>query len=70
MTPNERLKAEVDAQGRKYIWLAEQMNVSASRISELLNGKRPLDGDEIARFCIILQIPASRIIPTPYDVTA
>lgn len=67
MTPNERLKKEIDLQGRKCSWVAQQANMSASTLSEIINNKRNLTAVEIITFCGILGIPASKIVPTKYD---
>ena len=67
MTPNDRLKAEIDKQGRKYSWIAEKASVQLSTLSETLNNKRKLTADEVVIYCNILSIPASIILPTKFD---
>ena len=67
MTPNDRLKNEIDKQGRKYSWIAEMACVPTSTLSEILNNKRKMTANEVVKFCNILSIPASTIVPTKFD---
>ena len=40
MTPGERIRAEIQAQGRLQSWVAAQMGISQSYLTKLLAGKR------------------------------
>lgn len=37
-------------------WLAERMGVSSGRLSEILNGKRPLKDHYLEKFCVALKL--------------
>lgn len=70
MTPNDRLKRIIDEQGRKYIWVAHEVGILPSTLTDILKNKRKIDADLLLQFCKILGCSASDIIPTPYDNVA
>lgn len=59
MTAGERIAAAIQQQGRRKGWVAEQMGISASYLTRLLNGSRPWPPH--------LRDAAARVLDVPED---
>lgn len=53
----QRLKAIMDAQGRRQTWLAEQVGVSVGMINHILHGRKPLTATMATKIAKALGVP-------------
>ncbi|MDD3960005.1 MAG: helix-turn-helix transcriptional regulator [Oscillospiraceae bacterium] len=57
-----RIKAYMQENGIKQSWLAKQINMSPSQLSEVLSGKRPLYADDLAKICESLHVSSDTFL--------
>lgn len=61
MTTN--LRRVMERQGRRHIWLAEQIGVSPSHVTRVMNGERVPGPEFRARAAEMLEVPESELFP-------
>ena len=59
---HEVVKQYMQKQGIKQTWLADRLKIPESKLSEILNGKRPFYSDIFAKVCLELDVSADDII--------
>ena len=60
-----RIKAYIKANGIKQGWLAAQIKMPASKLSEILLGKRPLYADVLTLICDALCVSSELFTKAP-----
>ena len=63
MTTNFR--RVVEQQGRRKVWLAEQIGVSPSHVTRVMNGERTAGPDFRRRAAELLEVPEHELFPEP-----
>jgi DNA-binding Xre family transcriptional regulator len=58
----DRVKEHLTKNGIKQAWLASQISISESKLSEILGGKRPLYADVLAKICIALNVSSEAFL--------
>lgn len=51
-----QIKEYLTTRGIKQAWLARELHISESKVSEILSGKRPLYADVLAQICNVLGV--------------
>lgn len=63
--PGEALSRLIREQGRKQVWIAEQLGVDRAVIGRLIRGERELTVREAARLADIFGVPLHTFVPEP-----
>lgn len=45
LDPREKFFLEIETQGRKYTWVAQQLQIARSTLSDILNCRQPLSDE-------------------------
>lgn len=61
--PDMPLARLIREQGRKQVWVAEQMGWSRALLQRVLSGDRPLTGPEMVRLGELFNVPAATFLP-------
>ena len=56
------VKEYMREQGVRQSWLAGRLGIKESKLSEILNGKRPFNSDLFAKICIELGVSADYFV--------
>lgn len=56
MTVGERICHYLDSNGIKQRWLAEQLDISETKMSNILNSRTSIDAELLFRICKVLNV--------------
>lgn len=59
----KNIKQYLQDQGIMQTWLADKVDLSPSRLSQILNGKAPLGADMLFRICSVLGVSSDTFTP-------